>query len=198
MRKNTRQKILDSARNLFHINGYNGVSLQDIADDVGISKGNLTYHFNKKEDIMEGLLLENQPFDFPDSLKILADMDEVLIHMQQVVEQHSYYFLYYTQLSQLSPRIAEMQNCNYRTIRNFFKKAFHNFYEEGFLKKETFSGEYNCVIDTLLMASIYWGPFSSLQESISVHRDYRYHAWSIIHHLLTEKGEKELKEIIQL
>lgn len=196
MGRDTRQKILDSARKLFNIHGYNGVSLQDIADTVGISKGNLTYHFGKKEEIMEELLLENQPSDLPDKLRTLQDLDALFSHMQQVVGQHSYYFLYHAQLSQLSPKIAEMQNQSYRTIRALLKDAFCHFYKEGLFRKEYFAGEYNCMIDTLHMAIAYWGPFSSLQESIGVNMEYRRHAWSIIYHLLTEKGRTEVKSII--
>ena len=48
MKKNTRQLILDTAKRLFNERGYNGVSLKDIADELNISKGNLTYHFRKK------------------------------------------------------------------------------------------------------------------------------------------------------
>lgn len=124
MGRDTRQKILDSARELFNVHGYNGVSLQDISDAVGISKGNLTYHFSKKEEIMEELLLKNQPSNLPDKLRTLKNMDDVFLHMQQVVGQHSYYFLYHAQLSQISPKIAEIQNNSYRTIRNLLKEAF--------------------------------------------------------------------------
>lgn len=49
MKKNTRRQILDTAKRLFNERGYNDVSLKDIADEVGISKGNLTYHFSKKK-----------------------------------------------------------------------------------------------------------------------------------------------------
>lgn len=198
MGKDTRQKILDSARGLFNVHGYNGVSVQDIADAVGISKGNLTYYFSKKEEIMEGLLAENPPSDLPDKLRTLNDMDEVFLHMQQAVGQHSCYFLYHAQLSQLSPKIAEIQNYSYRTIRNLFKEAFCGFYEEGLLRRELFDGEYDHMIDALHMAAAYWGPFSSLQRAIGAEMEYRRHAWSTIYHLLTEKGRAELKSIIQM
>ena len=48
-KKSTKQKILDTARTLFNEMGYNTVSLRDIAKTVGISEGNLTYYFQKKE-----------------------------------------------------------------------------------------------------------------------------------------------------
>ncbi|MFV0497699.1 MAG: TetR/AcrR family transcriptional regulator [Candidatus Fimivivens sp.] len=49
MKRNTRQEILKTAKKLFNERGFNKVSNQEIADAVGIRKGNLTYHFNKKK-----------------------------------------------------------------------------------------------------------------------------------------------------
>ena len=58
MRKNTKLEILRVAKELFNERGYNDVSTQNIADAMGISKGNLNYHFNKKEDIIEAVVEE--------------------------------------------------------------------------------------------------------------------------------------------
>ena len=42
----TKQKILDTSLELFNKNGISNVRLQQIADETGISLGNLAYHFN--------------------------------------------------------------------------------------------------------------------------------------------------------
>lgn len=39
----TKTKILETARTLFSKYGYNAVSIADIAEELQISKGNLTY-----------------------------------------------------------------------------------------------------------------------------------------------------------
>ena len=190
MRKNTRQNILDTARDLFNNRGFNAVSLQEIADAVGISKGNLTYHFKRKEDLMEALLLENQKKELPASIRTLEDLDTLFLTMQQVVGQHSYYFLNYAQLSQSSEIIAGMQKKNVSTIRNLLLEGLRNLQETGFLRKEEFSGEYDGMVDILCMANIYWEPFSVLQQSLGRQTDYRHHAWGILYGLLTEEGRQ--------
>ena len=58
MKRDTRRAILDMAKTLFSQQGYNAVSIGEIAGALGISKGNVTYHFKRKEDIMEALLAE--------------------------------------------------------------------------------------------------------------------------------------------
>jgi AcrR family transcriptional regulator len=52
----TKQKILDASLMLFNENGISNVRLQQIADEAGISVGNLAYHFNNKEAITESLI----------------------------------------------------------------------------------------------------------------------------------------------
>ncbi len=52
----TKQKILDSSVLLFNEYGISNVRLQQIADETGISVGNLAYHFNNKEAITETLI----------------------------------------------------------------------------------------------------------------------------------------------
>ena len=49
----TKQSIIEGSIRLFNIHGYSNVSLQQIARELGLSAGNLTYHFPKKEDLME-------------------------------------------------------------------------------------------------------------------------------------------------
>jgi AcrR family transcriptional regulator len=51
---NMREAILGAAEDLFSINGFNAVSIRDIAEAAGANPGSLTYHFKSKD----GLLLE--------------------------------------------------------------------------------------------------------------------------------------------
>ncbi len=46
-----REQILDAATRLFARRGFDGTSLQDIADAVGIRKASLFHHFPSKEDL---------------------------------------------------------------------------------------------------------------------------------------------------
>lgn len=50
-----KDQILDKARELFNIHGVLQTSTRDIANAAGMSQGNLTYHFNQKNDIIISL-----------------------------------------------------------------------------------------------------------------------------------------------
>ena len=51
MAKNAKNRIVEIAFILFLKNGYQGVSLQDILDETGLSKGAIYHHFKNKEAI---------------------------------------------------------------------------------------------------------------------------------------------------
>lgn len=53
----TRQQILDTAQRLFIELGYNATSLQMIADELGLTKAAVYYHFRAKSDILHAALL---------------------------------------------------------------------------------------------------------------------------------------------
>jgi AcrR family transcriptional regulator len=52
----SRTQILESALKLFSHRGYGATSVRDIAEDAGVSKGNVYHHFSDKETIFRALL----------------------------------------------------------------------------------------------------------------------------------------------
>ena len=52
----TRQRILDTALDLFIERGYDKTSLREIAERVGVTKAALYYHFSSKEEIIRTLV----------------------------------------------------------------------------------------------------------------------------------------------
>ena len=59
-RLSTRQRILDAASDLFIEKGYEGTSLREIAERVGVTKAALYYHFASKAEMVAALL---EPFE---------------------------------------------------------------------------------------------------------------------------------------
>lgn len=52
----SRQQILDAALKLFSHRGYGATSVRDIAEEAGLSKGNVYHHFPDKEAIFRALI----------------------------------------------------------------------------------------------------------------------------------------------
>ena len=55
-----RERICDCAKRLFEREGYEQVSMRQIAAEAGIAVGNLTYYFSKKEDLLKESLNDIQ------------------------------------------------------------------------------------------------------------------------------------------
>lgn len=54
----TRERILRAALRLFAEQGYGATSMREIAEQLGITKAALYYHFDSKEDIVRALLAD--------------------------------------------------------------------------------------------------------------------------------------------
>jgi TetR/AcrR family transcriptional repressor of nem operon len=54
--RSTRDGILEAARRLIHVHGYNHTSLDDVLRESGVGKGNLYYYFKSKEDLGYAIL----------------------------------------------------------------------------------------------------------------------------------------------
>ena len=50
-KRDTREKILESARRLFNRNGYSGVSIEEIMSDAGLTHGGFYRHFSGKDEL---------------------------------------------------------------------------------------------------------------------------------------------------
>lgn len=66
-RGDTRERIQTVALERFTSNGYDQTSLREIAEDLGVTKAALYYHFKTKEEILDSLLRQ-----------VAADVDELV------------------------------------------------------------------------------------------------------------------------
>lgn len=80
----TRERILATAQRLFNESGTAAVSTNHIADAMGISPGNLYYHFRNKEAIIRALFEQqfarwDELYTLPDDrLPTLADLQQLV------------------------------------------------------------------------------------------------------------------------
>lgn len=193
MKRDTRQAILNTAQALFREKGYNAVSVGEIAAALGISKGNLTYYFKRKEEIVEALL-EGTASTFPtEPPRTLEDLDVCLQDMERAGENNAFYFRSHTQLGQLSEKIRAKQREVYRRHSQLLCQGLVNLAAQGLFRREAFPGEYVRVVDTVFLTAVYWLPFCEIKGEVS---SFRTQAWSALHPLLTEAGRQAVAPIV--
>lgn len=110
----TRDKIIQASIALFNEQGERNVTTNHIAADLGISPGNLYYHFRNKEDIIVSIYEEyarNMLIDsFPKVSPEIKPLDAVILYMDTVFQVISKYRFFYSNLPVLlakSPRLHE-------------------------------------------------------------------------------------------
>lgn len=66
--EHTRSQIIGAANALFYRRGYQQTAISDIVKETGLSKGNITYHFRSKDDILKAVIAQR-----------LADIEQMLL-----------------------------------------------------------------------------------------------------------------------
>lgn len=201
----TREKILATSRALFNEKGFSNVTIRMIAEEMGISSGNLNYHFSKREDILETLYFEMvEAFDarvraLPDTQftmnRILGD---ITASMERMVE---FRFIWTDLYNLLKLRTS---------IREHFEKVliartegtrfmFSVLMQEGTLKQPEFEGEHERLIERMISFSNSWLYASILYTTNNVDQDYinkqAFILLSMLYPYLTQKGKEEFRAL---
>ena len=109
----SKQLIQDTAVRLFNERGYDKVSLRDIAREAGVAIGSLTYHFRRKEDLLDAILADLHG-GFEASLDrglrgeaLLANLVGLFVANEENQALYPFYFQDVTQVARCSERVAE-------------------------------------------------------------------------------------------
>jgi AcrR family transcriptional regulator len=96
--QSSRERIIEKANRLFYTKGYNQTSFADVANEVGISKGNLHYHFSSKDDLLASVVdfrleiiteqLAQWDEQFPDPKDRLRRFAQMLLNEQADVVRY--------------------------------------------------------------------------------------------------------------
>ena len=62
---NTEKRVLEAARKVFHIKGFSGARMQEIADEAKINKAMLNYYYRSKDKLFEAVFKEAAQNFFP-------------------------------------------------------------------------------------------------------------------------------------
>ena len=133
MKIQVRESILKEFERLLGESGYNKTTIQQIANNCGISKGHITFYFKKKEDILSALFK-----NFSARLSIIENdlrLEESPIEEFFVIQLFTFYILenkddYYKKISELSvvtKHLDDRVEAFYRYISNAMEKVGSNF-----------------------------------------------------------------------
>ena len=201
----TREKILLQALDLFNQKGVDQVSVLEISQTMGISYGNLTYHFKKKDDLVRALYVQMQ-----------HELDAAINHLVQRIFEETYYLTLVNELLQVTwkyrflylsinslmnqyPFIREGEKSYSATRNKILNRGKKYLIDEGYLKPES-DNHYELLIRNLNMILYAWIVDAELFHEGDVAakiEDYATLFYGIALTNVTEKGRTLYYQIVQ-
>ena len=159
---NTRDTILEEARRQLNEKGISQTSAKTVAESLGISDGNLRYHFRTKEALIRGLydqLVERFNHHFAqgqDRLPLFEDFWIMLIYVFKQFESYSFLMLDFAAVMRSYPSIRD----HYRQLQKQrylqYKQLVAQWKEEGWLRTDLPDGQYQQLHIHMNAFNDYW------------------------------------------
>ncbi|MGB0524212.1 MAG: TetR/AcrR family transcriptional regulator [Flammeovirgaceae bacterium] len=198
----TKEKILKEAVRLFNEKGYAHVSLRDIAKAIGISQGNLTYHYKTKVMLMmaiyERMLEESQTYIMPGGFLTLHHFEQMLNKFYVYQHKYRFFFIDIVHISRTYPDLGLMYEKSVYQRMADGRKLIDYYVETGRMKPEDEFIDYGRLGHSIWMVSAFWLsqreiiPDAAVQEASPIQ-----HLWHLVMPVLTEKGLEEYREIVK-
>lgn len=159
----TKRKILDTACRLFNENGVSETSLRTIADDMGISIGNLQYHFKKRDDVIETLYFEivdkmDAVFQ-PAQHSLLASVLNFPKITIEVLFEYRFFLIDLVTITRNNQKIKKHFSDLSKLRTSQFLEITQILISKGIMRNEAFEGEYESLYQRIEVISNFW--FSS-------------------------------------
>jgi len=199
----TKEKIIESSISLFNQHGLVNVRLQQIADQTGISVGNLAYHYYSKEaiiikivtqlnELLEPIIDEQKKFPG------LMDFDTQLARYYHLLMKYSFFFIDLLEIKRNYPK----QYIVRKRITENITHQIHNWLlrneNDGILIKELRQDHYSIIAHTIWMIITFYltRPIDhgSPEDSERVFKEM---VWSQILPHFTEAGRLEFDLLIE-
>ncbi len=128
----TKDRILETARELFNARRFGNVTTAELASECGIAEGNLWYHFKNKRALLEAIA-EQFLVDVEDRLALLPSDPEIILQeyadmlFALISEIRQYRFLYRDQADygEHTDNLLERLPGIYRDTQAQFQTFFH-------------------------------------------------------------------------
>ena len=168
----TKDKIVETAIKLFNLHGTKAISTNHIAKEMGISPGNLYYHFTSKHDIIRSIsdnFSNELASAFHIQLDTISDFNNNLTilfnNFFQIQRSYQFLFLEGVHLTKQDNRLLD----NYTKLRSLIKKGYYellsNLVKIKIMKKQSLH-IIDELLDTQWIIMWYWINHTVLDRNI--------------------------------
>lgn len=167
MSKQTRERILETSLDLFNARGEPNVTTNHIADEMGISPGNLYYHYRNKDDIVEQLFARyearmDQALLVPDNR--LPNLEDVWLQLHLVFECMWMFRFLYRDLVDIVSRNRKLKQHFARILNRASASALNVL--QGLARAEILRAtpdEIRATAENVLLVTTFWLNYNSVR-----------------------------------
>lgn len=196
----TKQRILKISEKLFFEQGIANVRLQQIADNSGISIGNLAYHFNNKEVIVEEVyntLLRDLSALHSGKINYegLKSFDDYFSLMYSFQKENGFYLNNFWEIERTYPKIKKVwQKLNNKMLQQLSKRIIENVKCRN-IKEKDFDEAYDLLANALLLTLNYRIPQQILRSKPVKEIFFKKSLWNLLYPYFTARGKKEYNKL---
>lgn len=196
--KKTKQKILDTAHQLFNEDGVANISLRKIAATMNISHSNLIYHFKTKNEILEHLherilqaaLEENQKFKQQDNP--IVGLLQTTQSGFKVLYDYRFFMIDLNHIMRENPKLHQTFKAIEQVRAKIYQEAIDEAIEKGLMRQAEYTDEYKQLIERIRIFSDFWISSAEIYSEETIERTILHHAnllMSIFYPYLKEEGK---------
>ena len=138
-----KDRILESAWELFREKGYEKVSLRAIAEHAGTTVGNLTYHYPQKEDLLLAMQISTQGEilamvgRMPETPEgVLEELYVLAGQVEQKMLERAFYFNSLFRLAEDLPSLRDNIERSHELCYTIYLKRFELLQKTGYMRAE--------------------------------------------------------------
>ena len=195
----TKDRILATALSLFNQYGLAKVKLRTIAQEMGISQGNLNYHFKKRADIVEALYFQLVAHT-DKSLSEIATQElslKLMFDLQNIILTHFYnyrfFLLDFVQITRDHPKIRKHYVKLSKQRHRQFTYLLAGLVEQKIIRAAQLPNEYQHLYTRFQILGDFWISSAEVSNSKITKRTiatYQEIIAQMIYPYLTAKGRK--------
>lgn len=168
-RMKTKEKILQTALEQFNKNGSSKITTNHIAETMGISPGNLYYHYRNKEAIVlklwENMIDEiNIPFYDEPSQEQGVQFIHFLYEFFGVVYKYRFFWLEMAVLLGKDPVLKQKYTNRTRNLLKIYKENVYNWYKVGMLLPSLDKEDLDQLIENTFFLTQFWALHTYIHE----------------------------------
>jgi AcrR family transcriptional regulator len=199
----TKERIVETAIGLFNRRGFVNVTMRDLAQELGISLGNVTYHFNRKDDLIAAIhqqLIDerNAMLETVQLTPSIANINAQLLPLLELYERYRFFYLDIMEVMRAYPDIAERHREHIANQIRYIRAIIDYSVGSGNMLSESKRGQYDSLAETVCLMLTFWLSHHTVRgKEGSFFNNAREAMWALVIPLLTEKGKQAFEGVLK-